>query len=273
LLRRTVRAARELQVPMATHAAYNVIEFYEILRQYRMTPIELLDSVGMLCPELNIGHANFISESPRLNFSGARDLDLMGRNQVSISHCPINIVRRARVLDSWEKYRKAGVNITLGSDTYPRDMFMNMRTASYHGKVMSHNLKAASAAEVYSAATISGARSLGRDDLGKLAPGAKADLIIVDLTGRDTLRYGPVRDPIRAIVECGVGDDVETVVVDGVTRLTDRRIPGVDLAQVRQQSQVVADHLWAHVQDWDPLLRSADEMCPMSFCPDAEHTH
>ena len=59
----------------------------------------------MLGPRLNIGHANLISDSPRLNYSGGRDLALMGEHRVSISHCPINIVRRARVLDSWKKYR------------------------------------------------------------------------------------------------------------------------------------------------------------------------
>jgi cytosine/adenosine deaminase-related metal-dependent hydrolase len=257
---------------MATHAAYNVIEFYEVLKQHRMTPIELLDSVGMLCPQLNIGHANLISDSPRLNYSGARDLELMGRNRVSISHCPINIMRRARVLDSWEKYRKAGVNITIGSDTYPRDMIMNMRNAHYHGKVMSHNFRAASAAEVFAAATVAGARSLGRDDLGRLAPGAKADIIIIDLTARGTLRYGPIRDPIRAVVECGIGDDVDTVIVNGLTRMRNREIPGLRMEDIRQSAQHAADHLWSRVQDWDPLMRTADQMCPLSFCPDAART-
>lgn len=157
ILRRTVAAARDLGVPMATHAGYNVIEFYETVREHRKTPIELLDSVEMLTPALNIGHANFISDSPRLNYSGGSDLRRMGKNQVSVSHCPINIVRRARVLDSWKSYREAGVNMTIGSDTYPRDMIMNMRTASYHGKVMSHDLTAASAEQVFEAATL-GAR-------------------------------------------------------------------------------------------------------------------
>ncbi len=271
LLRRTVLTARELRVPMATHAAYSVIEFYETVRQYRMTPIELLDSVDMLCPELNIGHGNLIADNPRMNYSGARDLELMGSHRVSVSHCPINIVRRARTLDSWEKYSKAGVNLTIGSDTYPRDMMMNMRTASYHGKVMSHNLKAASAADVYTAATLNGARSLGRDDLGRLVPGAKADVIIIDLTGRGTLRYGAIRDPIRSIIECGIGDDVETVIVNGIVRMRDRRILELDLDEVRRAAQSTADHLWSHVQDWDPLFRTADDMSPLSFCPDSQH--
>jgi len=264
LLRATRKAAEELRVPITTHAAYNVIEFYEMVREHRMTPVEVLESVGLLGSDLTIGHANLPAESYRF-FSGGRELELMGRHGVSISHCPVNIARRGRSLDSWERYREARINIALGSDTYPRDMIMQMRMASYFGKVMSANLKAATAAEVFAAATLGGARALGRDDLGRLAPGAKADLVIVDLSGGDTLRWGPVRDPIKSLVECGIGDDVETVVVDGVVRMENRRIPGVDLADLRARGQSAGEAIWARLQEWDPLRRTAEQMSPWSF--------
>src|SRR5204863_5395294 len=64
LLQGTVRAADELKLPMATHAAYSVIEFYEVVKEHMKTPIELLDELGMLRPTLNIGHGNFISDNP-----------------------------------------------------------------------------------------------------------------------------------------------------------------------------------------------------------------
>jgi 5-methylthioadenosine/S-adenosylhomocysteine deaminase len=79
----------------------------------------------------------------------------------------INIVRRARTLDNWQRYQQAGVNLCLGSDTYPRDMIMNMRTASYLGKIMSHTYLAATSADVFRAATLGGAISVGRDDIGR----------------------------------------------------------------------------------------------------------
>ena len=149
------------------------------------------------------------------------------------------------MLDNWQKYRDAGVNISIGSDTYPRDMIMNMRTASYLGKVMSHTYFAATAGEVFEAATLGGARSVGRDDLGRLAPGALADIIIIDLTGGNTLRYGPVRDPVKSVVECGVGDDVDTVIVDGKICMQDGVIPGVDFRQIRAETQAAGEAIWA----------------------------
>ncbi len=265
LLRATRAAADELRLPIVTHAAYNVIEFYELLREHRMTPVELMESVGLLGPDLTIGHGNLIADNALLNYSGGRELELMGRHRVTVSHCPVNIARRARYLDSWPKYRAAGVNLALGSDTYPRDLIMQMRIASYFGKVISHNLFAAPAAEVFEAATLGGARALGRDDLGRLAAGAKADILVIDLATRDTLRFGPVRDPIKALVECGIGDDVESVIVDGVVRMRDRVIPGVDLAAVRAQAQTAGEVVWDRVQEWDPLQRTAEQISPWSF--------
>ncbi len=265
VLKRTRQAADDLGLPIATHAAYSVIEFYEVVREHMMTPIELLDELGLLRPTLNIGHGNFIADNPNLNYSVARDLSLMGNAGASISHCPINIVRRARVLDNWQKYAQAGVNISIGSDTYPRDMIMNMRTASYLGKIASHTYLASTAGEVFSAATLGGAKSLGRDDLGRLQEGALADIIIIDLSGRDSLRYGPVRDPIKSVVECGVGDDVDTVIVDGVTVVENGRIPGVDFAALREAAQNAGEQVWATLQEWDPLGRTDAEACPWSY--------
>jgi len=265
LLRRTREAADERKLPIATHAAYSVLEFHDTVREYMKTPIELLDDLGLLRPTLNIGHGNFIADNPNLNYARPRDLELMGRSCATISHCPINIVRRARVLDNWKSYREAGVNISIGSDTYPRDMIMNMRTACYMGKVMSHSYFAAPAGEVFEAATLGGARSVGRDDLGRLSPGALADIIIIDLSGRGTLRYGPVRDPIKSLIECGVGDDVDTVIVDGKLCMENGVIPGVDFSQLRAQAQAAGESIWATLPDWDPLGRKAEEACPYCY--------
>ena len=270
VLQRTVQAADERKLPMATHAAYSVIEFYEVVKEHMKTPIELLDDIGMLRPTLNIGHGNFIADNPNLNYSLARDLELMGRAGATVSHCPINIVRRARTLDSWQRYQAAGVNMSIGSDTYPRDMIMNMRTASYLGKIMSHTYFAANSADVFRAATLGGAASVGREDLGRLAPGALADIVIIDLTGCNTLRYGPVRDPVKSVVECGVGDDVDTVIVDGKVIMQGGSIPSVDFAKIRDDAQAAGEQVWATLQDWDPLGRTHEEACPWCYAMQGE---
>ena len=265
LLEKTLSFADELGVPMATHAAYSILEFHDVVREHQMTPIELLDKVGMLRTTLNIGHGNLIADNSNLNYSGARDLELMGAHKCSISHCPINIARRARTLDNWQRYRDAGINISIGSDTYPRDMIMNMRTASLMGKIMGHDYFKAPAGEVFEAATLGGARSLGRDDLGRLSEGALADILIIDFSGRNSLRYGPVRDPIKSLVECGVGDDIDTVIVNGRVCMENGVVPELDIAGLRSQAQLSGEHVWSTLQDWDPRGRTAEEASPWSF--------
>ena len=269
VLERTTKVADETGLPMATHAAYSVIEFHDVVQEHMMTPIELLDEIGMLRPTLNIGHGNFIADNPNLNYAVKRDLELMGSSGASVSHCPINIARRARSLNNWRKYQDAGVNISIGSDTYPRDMIMNMRTASYMGKIMSDTYFAATAAEVLTAATVGGAKSVGRDDLGRLEPGALADIIIIDFSGRNSLRYGPVRDPVKSLIECGVGDDVDTVIVDGKVRMENGIIPNVDIPKLLAEAQAAGEQVWETLSEWDPLSRTADEACPWCY-PTAE---
>jgi 5-methylthioadenosine/S-adenosylhomocysteine deaminase len=265
LLRRVRDKADELELPLATHAAYSVLEFHDVMRRYHMTPIELLASIGMLRPTLNIGHGNFIADNPNLNYSGGRDLALLGDAGVTVSHCALNIVRRARTLDTWDRYRDAGVNLALGTDTYPRDMIMNMRTASYLGKITSRNLRAASAGQVFEAGTLGGSRALGRSDIGRLAPGALADIIIVDIGRRDVLRYTPIFDPIKVLIECGVGDDVSTVIIDGVVRMRDGIIQGVDIGTLRDRVQQEAEASWANWSATDAFGRRAEELSPSSF--------
>jgi cytosine/adenosine deaminase-related metal-dependent hydrolase len=265
LMRMAATAAKERDLPVAIHAAYNIHEVFDIIREHQMTSVELLADIGLMSDKLNIGHGNFTCDNPLMNYSGSHDLEIMGTHRCSVSHCPVNIARRARFLDSWESYRKAGVNIALGTDTYPRDMILQMRNASYFGKVASRNLKAATAAQVFEAATLGGAHTVGRLDLGRLAPGAKADIIVIDLTGGDTLRFGPVRDPIKSLIDCGIGNDVHTVIVDGVVRMENGRIPGIDFAELRAQAQAAGERVWSGWQSWDPHGRTADEMSPFSF--------
>ncbi len=265
LMRKAAVAARERNLPTAIHAAYNILEVYDIIREHQMTSVELLAHVGLMSDTLNIGHGNFTADNPMMNYAGAHDLEIMGTHRCSISHCPVNIARRGRFLDSWQSYKKAGVNIALGTDTYPRDMILQMRNASYMGKIAARNLKSATAAEVFTAATIGGATSVGRSDLGRLAPGSKADVVTIDLTGRDSLRYGPVRDPIKSLIDCGIGDDVDTVIVDGVVRMRNGVIPGVDFGELREGAQRAGELVWGNWQDWDPQGRTANEMSPYSF--------
>ena len=92
------------------------------------------------------------------------------------------------------------------------------------------------AEDMFDAATIGGADALGRPDLGRLMPGAMADIVVFDL-GND--RIGQTIDPIQTLLIGGTGRDVRHVVVGGRMVVIDGSIPGLDMdaATLRAQAQ------------------------------------
>jgi cytosine/adenosine deaminase-related metal-dependent hydrolase len=149
-------------------------------------------------------------------------------------------MRYGEALESFARYRKRGINIGLGTDTYPPDIVENMRQGINLSRVIERDKSACSAAEFYTAATLGGAIALRRDDLGRLAPGAKADITLFDLSG---FHLGQFIDPIQTMVLSGSGRDFRTVIIDGRVVMRDRQIAGVDLAEYRDRAQRQYDKL------------------------------
>ena len=262
LFRATRKAADELGVGIQTHVGQNVVEFHEMLRRHGKTPIELLEDTGVLGPRTILGHCLLTTSHRLAALPGGRDLDILARSGATVAHCPLVFARRGNALESFHRYRAAGINVGLGTDTYPRDLISEMRWASMLCKVMEHDFTVATAADVFTAATLAGARALGRDDIGRLAPGRKADIVVVDL---QKLRIGPYRDPIKALVNCGTGDDVDTVIVDGRTVVEDGRVAGIDEAALRREAQQEAERLWATTPEWHWQRLTTDQFSPFSF--------
>lgn len=264
LLREARRAATELGVPLSTHVAQNLKEFHRILQTTGKTPVAWLDELGFLGSDTILGHAIYTAEHPWSAYPGPPDLPRIAGAGASVGHCPNAYSHRALTMISFDRYRKAGVNVALGTDTYPRDLIHEMRIASATNKLVEGNVVAAPAEAVFEAATLSGARALARDDLGRLAAGAKADLTIVDL---GSLRIGVVRDPIRALVQSATGEDVTTVIVDGRVVVQGGVVQGIDAARLRDECQASAEAFWQAYGGWDPDGRSADERFPPSLPP------
>jgi cytosine/adenosine deaminase-related metal-dependent hydrolase len=165
-------------------------------------------------------------------------------------------------LESLDRYLARGVNVSLGTDSYPFDMVNEMRMASLMNRVAERDYLAGPYRDCYNAATLGGSRALGRDDLGRLAPGAKADLFIANLRKID---YGAVFDPIKAFIEYGSGRDIETVIVDGRVVMEERRFLGIDEDALLDSVQAEAERIWAKIPEWDVFGRRADQVSPWAF--------
>jgi cytosine/adenosine deaminase-related metal-dependent hydrolase len=165
-------------------------------------------------------------------------------------------------MESFDRYLARGVNVSLGTDSYPFDMVNEMRTASLMNRIAEGDYLAGSYRNCFNAATLGGAKALGRDDLGKLAPGAKADLFIADIRKID---YGAIFDPIKAFVEYGSGRDIETVMIDGRIVMEERCFNGVDEGKLLADVQAESERIWARIPEWDVFGRRAEDVSPWAF--------
>jgi cytosine/adenosine deaminase-related metal-dependent hydrolase len=262
LLRETRQVANESGLQITLHTAMNLIEFQKIVREHRLTPLELLHEIGFLGPDVLLGHCVFHAHHSWTHYPYVDDLRILADSGASVAHAPYKYAKMGIKLESLERYRRLGINVALGTDTFPQDLISEMRQASLMARFADGSYRVGKPRDVFDAATLGGARALGRDDLGRLAPGARADLLVVNL---QSMQYGAVRDPIKSLVECGSAGDVETVVIDGRTLIENGQSLVVDEAALLAQIQEAAERSWAAAPNWHWSGASVDEIAPMSY--------
>jgi 5-methylthioadenosine/S-adenosylhomocysteine deaminase len=261
LLQRARAAADALGMPLTLHTSQSVNEFQEMTRRHGMTPIEWLLDLGFLGPRTILGHAIIIGGSSWANYP-ADDIRILADTGTSVAHAVWVFARRGIAMESFGKYLQAGVNMALGTDTCPQSMIEAMKFAAVVTKLVDRQTESTSAADAFNAATLGGARALGREDLGRIAPGAKADLVIWDT---ETLSMAPVRDPIKNIVYNAQASDVHTVIIDGQVVMRERQIPGIDEKSLARNLQAAGERMWAAMPRVDRLGRDADGLSPRLY--------
>ena len=262
LLKESVAAAEELDVPIHIHAGGNFREFLEILNRYRKPVAEYLADTGILGSRTTLGHMAITGGHSRVDYPRGDELKILAETGATVGHCPHKCAKMAFAMESFDQYLAAGVRVGLGTDTYPLDIISEMRYASLISRLVDRNASGARAAEIFNAATIAGANALGRSDLGRLGAGCKADLLIIDLR---TTRYGPVRDPINALVEYGTGADVQTVIVNGEVLIENGRSTKINDEELFAQAQSGANRAWDNwaARDWNG--RTVEQINPPAF--------
>jgi len=260
LLKATREKADELDIPVHMHAAQYPGEYYETIRRYGKTPVHHLHDIGFLSEKTILTHLLFTSLNPKSQAPGLpqgdmRDIRMLAEKGATLGHTPLVWARIGLGLHSYAKFKEAGVNIGIGTDAWPMDMIMEMRSAVITAKLMEASRTAVTAADVFNAATLGGAKALGRNDLGRLAPSSKADIVIVNLRGFHTAL---VDDPIKSMVYFGNQNDVDTVIVNGKTVVENGQVPGVDLGRLVEEANDVnqrwkARYRFEYPDSFEPL--------------------
>ena len=208
---------------LMTHIAETRDEIRIVRERYGCTPVEHLDSLGLLDRRCIGAHCIHVTDS---------DIGTLAARGVTVSHNPQSNMKISSGVAPVERMRAAGALVTVATDgtcsNNDLDLWEELRTAAFLQKSATGNPTALPAWEALRMATANGARAMGCADgeLGVLREGALADLIVVDL---QKPHLQPIHDVVSNLVYCGKASDVDTVVVDGRIVVENRRIEGVDL--------------------------------------------
>jgi len=262
LLRDARAAARDRKLPFTVHCAQGVNEVQEMIQRHGLTSVQWAHALGLLEPGTILGHALFIDTHSWIRWHTKRDLAILAESGCAVAHCPSPFVRYGHVMESLGDYLRAGVTIGIGTDVSPHNLVEEMRKAATLGRVAARDIRAVSTSDVLHAATVGGATALMRDDLGRLAPGKKADVVIVDLKH---LHMMPARDPLRSFVYHAADRAVRDVFVDGQQVVAGGKVLTMDQQDAAERLTEAQRRMMATVPEHDYLKRSADQITPLSL--------
>ena len=227
LLRACAARARELDVPITTHLAQSQAEVATIASRHGgRTPAEYLDWLGLLAPDLLAAHCIASTDS---------DLKLMAAKGATVLNCP-RVFARSGVTAAFGRFAGHGVRTVVGTDGYNMDLLGELNAASI-SKIASARADVANAPELIESVTATAAAIIKRPDLGTIAPGATADLTVVDLTHP---HLQPLFDPRRGLVALGNRANIEQVIVDGRVLIdAGRYIHGDETAMISAASTAI----------------------------------
>ncbi len=237
LMRESLALARSYGVHSHTHLAETLDEEQYCLATFGRRPVELIEDLGWVGPD--VWHAHVVHPSPA-------EVARLGHSCTGVAHCPSSNMRLASGIAPIKALVGAGARVGLGVDGSASNdgshMLSEARMAMLLQRVQG-DPSIMSAREALRLATRGGAAVLGRDDIGRLAPGMCADLIGYRL---DRVGYAgaAVHDPVAALVFCQpVGVDLS--VINGRVRVRNGEIPGLDLEALVAMHNTLAQQLVA----------------------------
>ena len=233
MLERAQRLAGEYQLPFITHASESQVEVETVSSRFGMTPIEYIDSLGLLGPRTLLAHCVHLRDD---------EVALLKERGASVAHCPESNLKLGNGIARVPYMLKAGVRVALGTDgaatNNDLDMFGEMRTAALIHKGVSMDPTVMNAEEVFAMATINGARALGLGDrIGSLEPGKLADIALVSLA---SAHMTPHYNAYSQLVYAANKSDVTGVMIHGRPVMEDRQLLTLDEEAIKSSVRNLA---------------------------------
>lgn len=235
-LERVKRLADDYHLKINIHLQEAPIEITQSMAKYQQRPLQRLHEIGMVSSDLIAIHMTQINDD---------DLVLLKQTKPSIVHCPESNMKLVSGACPVETLIQQGINVALGTDgaasNNDLDMFGEMRSAAFLGKITANNPKAVPAETALKMATINGAKALGIDHLtGSLETGKAADFIAINL---DHVETQPVYHPISQIVYATPRSQVTDVWVAGKQLLKNRELTTINQKELLEKTQLWRDKI------------------------------
>ena len=231
LMRESAALARSFKVSMHTHLAENDSDIEYCRAQFNMTPAQYAEACDWVGPD--VWHAHCV----KLDDAG---IALFGRTGTGVAHCPCSNMRLASGIAPIRKMLDAHVHVGLGVDGSASNdaghMLGEVRQAMLLQRV-GFGPAAMTARQALEMATLGGAKVLNRDDIGALAPGMAADLVLFDLNQIGFA--GALHDPVAALVFC-TPSNVATSIIHGRIVVREGQLVTIDAGVAREEHNRLA---------------------------------
>lgn len=207
-LKKVMNLAEELNAGIHIHLAETAGEVTDITKQYGKSPVALLEETGVFAYPVLAAHCVHLS---------AADMNIIKKHNVGVAHNPESNMKLASGIAPVTQMLNMGIPVALGTDGASSnnnlDMLQEMRTAALLQKVSTMDPTALPAFQALQMATVNGARALGlENEIGKLLPGFKADLILMDINSSNMIPHYNIAANLVYSAQAG---DVDTVIIDG----------------------------------------------------------
>ncbi len=249
-------------VRLHTHLAETRDEERYCLEVYGRRPLVLMEELGWLGPDVWFAHVIHVNR---------KEINRLAETGSGVAHCPTSNMRLGSGIAPITPMLEAGVVVGLAVDGSASNDSSHMLGEARQSLLLQrvrYGAAALSVSQVLEMATVGGARILGRDDIGMLAPGRAADLIGVR---RERLEYaGAQHDPVAALVLCSPVQ-VDLAMVQGQIRVWKGEIPGLDLPTLVARHNALAEEMVARAEArygqrlreriWRPAFRPLPQNC------------
>lgn len=239
-LRLIAEASAALDAPVMIHLAEMTEEMTSLRKDHNLTPVEYLDSLGLLNRRLLAAHCIFVTDS---------DIALLKARDAGVAHAMVANIKSAKGVAPALKMFDDGLRVGLATDGPMSGNTLDIvGQLGYVAKVHKLDRKDRNvmpAAAVVEMATLGGARALHLEDkIGSLEPGKLADLVIVDT---DSTAMLPLYDVYSALVYAASPRDIRTTIVHGRILMEDRVVKTLDAPAVKAQMRVLSARINAAI--------------------------